>query len=180
MIIELNFEKTGGYGGLTHHLHSEAPVGNRRMAMTFARLKLIVFLRAYDLTGCPFSYVLTISQNLLQPRVPESIAVVKTVFRNLATEIQTRGRGGLTHHLHSEAPVGNRRMAMTFARLKLIVFLRAYDLTGCPFSYVLTISQNLLQPRVPESIAVVENCIQELGYRNTNKRPWRPYSSFAF
>ena len=28
----------------------------------------------------------------------------------------TRGRGGLTHHLHSEAPAGNRRMAMTFAK----------------------------------------------------------------
>ena len=40
-----------------------------------------------------------------QPTVPESIAVVETVFRNLAAEIQTRGRGGLTHHLHSEAPV---------------------------------------------------------------------------
>ena len=31
----------------------------------------------------------------------------------------TRGRGGLTHHLHSEAPAGNRGMALTFARLKL-------------------------------------------------------------
>ena len=36
----------------------------------------------------------------------------------------TRGHGGLTHHLHSEAPSGNHRMAMTFAKLRLIVFLR--------------------------------------------------------
>ena len=36
---------------------------------------------------------------------------------------QTRGRGGLTHHLHSEALAGNCRMAMTFARLRLTVFL---------------------------------------------------------
>ena len=36
----------------------------------------------------------------------------------------TRGHGGLTHHLNSEAPAGNRRMAMTFAKLRLIVFLR--------------------------------------------------------
>ena len=57
----------------------------------------------------------------------------------------TRGRGGLTHHLHSEAPPGNRRMAMTFARLRLIVLLRCTGLDWMPFSYVLTISQNLLQ-----------------------------------
>ena len=38
--------------------------------------------------------------------------------------IKTRGLGGLNHHLHSEAPAGNRRMALTFARLRLIVFLR--------------------------------------------------------
>ena len=57
----------------------------------------------------------------------------------------TRGRGGLTHHLNSEAPAGNRRMAMTFARLRLIVFLWCIGMTGCPFSYVPTISQNLLQ-----------------------------------
>ena len=41
---------------------------------------------------------------------------------------RTRGRGGLTHHLHSEAPAGNRRMAMTFAKLRLIVFLRCIGL----------------------------------------------------
>ena len=30
--------------------------------------------------------------------------------------VKTRGRGDLTHHLHSEAPAGNRRMAMKFAK----------------------------------------------------------------
>ena len=44
----------------------------------------------------------------------------------------TRGRGGLTHHLHSEAPAGNRRMAMTFAKLRLIVFLRCIGLDWMP------------------------------------------------
>ena len=44
----------------------------------------------------------------------------------------TRGRGGLTHHLHSEAPAGNRRMAMTFAKLRLIVFLRSIGLDWMP------------------------------------------------
>ena len=37
--------------------------------------------------------------------------------------LKTRGHGGLTHHLHSEALAGNRRMAMTFAKLRPIVFL---------------------------------------------------------
>ena len=46
--------------------------------------------------------------------------------------LQTRGRGGLTHHLHSEAPAGNRRMAMTFAKLRLIVFLRCTGLDWMP------------------------------------------------
>ena len=46
--------------------------------------------------------------------------------------IETRGRGGLTHHLHSEAPAGNRRMAMTLARLRLIVFLRCIGLDRMP------------------------------------------------
>ena len=40
----------------------------------------------------------------------------------------TRGRGGLTHHLHSEAPAGNRRMVMSFAKLRLIVFQRCIGL----------------------------------------------------
>ena len=44
----------------------------------------------------------------------------------------TRGRGGLTHHLHSEAPAGNRRMALTFAKLRLIVFLRCIGLDWMP------------------------------------------------
>ena len=43
-----------------------------------------------------------------------------------------RGRGGLTHHLHSEASAGNRRMAMTFAKLRLIVFLRCIGLDWMP------------------------------------------------
>ena len=30
--------------------------------------------------------------------------------------VTTRGRGGLTHHLQSEASAGNRKMAMTFAK----------------------------------------------------------------
>ena len=45
---------------------------------------------------------------------------------------ETRGRGGLTHHLHSEAPAGNRRMAMTFAKLRLIVLLRCIGLDWMP------------------------------------------------
>ena len=47
-------------------------------------------------------------------------------------QITTRGRGGLTHHLHSEAPAGNRGMAMTFAKLRLIVFLRCIGLDWMP------------------------------------------------
>ena len=38
---------------LTHHLHSEAPAGNRRMAMTFAKLRLIIFLRCIGLDWMP-------------------------------------------------------------------------------------------------------------------------------
>ena len=44
----------------------------------------------------------------------------------------TRGRGGLTHRLHSGAPAGSRRMAMTFARLRLIVFLWCVGLDWMP------------------------------------------------
>ena len=58
---------------------------------------------------------------------------------------KTRGHGSLTHHLHSETTAGNRRTTMTFARLRLIVLLYGtWVLTGCPFSYVPAVSQNLL------------------------------------
>ena len=51
--IELEVSRTRGHRGLTHHLHSEAPGGHHRMAMTFARLRLIVFLRCIGLDWMP-------------------------------------------------------------------------------------------------------------------------------
>ena len=63
-------------------------------------------------------------QNLHSPR-----EIISTVCD---FPYKTRGHGGLTHHLHSEAPAGNRRMAMTFAKLRLIVFLRRIGLDWMP------------------------------------------------
>ena len=50
----------------------------------------------------------------------------------LPNVFSTRGHGGLTYHLHSEAPAGNRRMAISFAKLTLIVFLRCIGLDRMP------------------------------------------------
>ena len=60
-------------------------------------------------------------------------AITSIAIGNGSCELyKTRGRGGLTHHLHSEAPAGNRRMAMTFAKLRLIVFLWCIGLEWMP------------------------------------------------
>ena len=63
--FEQKFKTTRGHGGLNHYLHSEAPARNHRMAMTFAKLRLIVFLWCIGHDWMPLS-LCSISHNLLR------------------------------------------------------------------------------------------------------------------
>ena len=73
---------------------------------------------------------------------------------------QTRGREGLTQHLHSEAPAGNRRMAVTSARLKLIALLRCIGLARLDAPLVMF----QLSVRIYFSHCIIIECQDHLLY----------------
>ena len=89
------------YGGIVSCKTSEQTIEN-----TSDHLPVQLKINYYDISFTALSF-----DNCSE------IAAKNDQFRwsNFCTEtISTRGRRGLTRHLHSEAPAGNRKLAMTF------------------------------------------------------------------